>query len=231
MRQRAINSRILFVYPSNEEIHQELQSSIDAVKDIQSSELHVLTDILDDPPPKFVSVAYVSSPVVDDEDSEEVVFEDDNTIVGVIHIPSLLNIFYKPSSFKAQFNFRVSSSSEASDENFEYEQNYVVPPPAENTLEVHQDSPTRKSSTGDNVATENSTVDKVTQQVADLESKLVLVLKSLFEIKVVAPSELELANQLDQLILFRLSHTLEDVKSRYKGNMDHHITTINTCHN
>lgn len=179
----------------------------------------------------------------------------------------MLNIFHKISSSKAQFNFRLSSSSEASDENFESEQNDVVPPLAKNTSEVHQDSPIRKAPHGDyknkddvdhksksstldtrssdenttdpfallelrdNVATENSTVDKVTQQVADLESKLVLVLKSLSEIKDSTSSKLHRETQLHQLISLCLSSTLEDVQSCYKDNIDNHVTTINTMLN
>ena len=49
----------------------------------------------------------------------------------------------------------------------------------------------------DNIATTNSKVDKVIQQVAGLESKLDLVLKSLSEIKDFAQFELDRANQLD----------------------------------
>lgn len=79
----------------------------------------------------------------------------------------------------------------------------------------------------DNVATENSKADKITQQVAGLlESKIELVLKSLSEINANAPSEPDRANQLDQLILLHLSRTLEDSKACYKENMDNHISKI-----
>ena len=80
----------------------------------------------------------------------------------------------------------------------------------------------------DKIATTNSKFDKFTQQVASLEWKLDLVLKSLFEIKDGASSKLHCETQLDQLISLCLSSTLEDVQSRYKDNIDHHVTTINT---
>lgn len=75
------------MYPSHDEIHQELQPSINAVKVILSLEVHVrddtvndplqdnfvvigdvpkLTNIWDDPLPKFVSAAEVSSPITND---------------------------------------------------------------------------------------------------------------------------------------------------------------------
>lgn len=77
MRQRVISSHIPFVYPSNEEIYQEAQPSIDIVKAINSSEVRVPdvyvinspeakddvigdipepTNVSYDPPPKVVSV-------------------------------------------------------------------------------------------------------------------------------------------------------------------------------
>lgn len=78
----------------------------------------------------------------------------------------------------------------------------------------------------DNVATVNSRIDKVIKDVSGIESKLDLALKSLSEIKANAPYELDQANRLDQIILLRLSHTLEDEKSRYTENMDYHISTV-----
>lgn len=50
MHQRAIGSRIPFVYPSNEEIHQELQPFINAVKEIHSSEVYAPDIVVNDPP-------------------------------------------------------------------------------------------------------------------------------------------------------------------------------------
>ena len=79
------------MYPSNKEIHQEVQTFINAIKVIQISKVHVRddtmnappqenfvaigdvpepTNISDDPPPKFVSVVDISSPVSDDEVSK-----------------------------------------------------------------------------------------------------------------------------------------------------------------
>ncbi|CAI9296547.1 unnamed protein product [Lactuca saligna] len=98
------------------------------------------TNISNDPPSKFVSVVNVPYPTADDEVLEEIQFEDDNTIFGFLPLRTSLNIFQKPSSSKANFYFRISSSSEASDENVEPKQNNVVPPPLENTSEGHQNS-------------------------------------------------------------------------------------------
>ena len=53
-----------------------------------------------------------------------------------------------------------------------------------------------------------------------------MALKSLFEIKVDAPSELDHANQLDKFISLCLSRTLEDVEAHYKENMDYHISIV-----
>ena len=50
------------------------------------------------------------------------------------------------------------------------------------------------------------------QKVTNLDSKLDVILKSLSEIKDVGPSEIERANQLDQLMSVRFKHTLEEVE-------------------
>lgn len=46
MHQQEINSLIPFVYPSNEEIHQELLLSINVVKTITSSDVHSLDNTI-----------------------------------------------------------------------------------------------------------------------------------------------------------------------------------------
>lgn len=91
------------------------------------------TNILDNPPPRFVSVVDVSSPISDDEVSEEILFEDESTTVGVLPIRTSLFLIQKSSSSKAHFPFRISSSLESSDDNDEPKENDVVLPPMENT--------------------------------------------------------------------------------------------------
>lgn len=80
----------------------------------------------------------------------------------------------------------------------------------------------------DNITKVNSKVDMISTKVASLDSKHYLVIKSLFEIKDVALSDLGGANQLDQLISLHLKHTLDEAMERYKKNIDHHISTPST---
>lgn len=69
---------------------------------------------------------------------------------------------------------------------------------------------------------------KLDQKVPSLDSKLDVILKSLFGIKQVDPSEAERADQLYQLISLRFKHTLEEVDQKYNDNLDHHISTTTT---
>lgn len=117
MQQHAFRSRIPFVYPYNKEINQKLQPSIYAVKAIKNAEVPTPKNTMDDPPqnddatkgdvpcstnfsdvppPKFVSADNVPSPNVDDDLSEEIMFEDDNTTIGVISVSTAFNITQKP---------------------------------------------------------------------------------------------------------------------------------------
>ncbi|CAI9289991.1 unnamed protein product [Lactuca saligna] len=182
MNQRAISSCIPFVYQSNEGIHQELQPSIAAVKAMQSSEVHVPVDNMNDPlqdnvvairddheptnmscdpPSNIVSVVDIPSPDVDDEALEEIMFEDDNTTVGVLPIRTSLNIFQNPSSSKAYFHFELFSYLKASYENVEPEKNDFDHPPPENTSKGHQDSPPQEVTHDDDKSKED--VDHVSE--------------------------------------------------------------------
>ncbi|CAI9279866.1 unnamed protein product [Lactuca saligna] len=190
-------------------IHQELQPSINALNSIQIKEVHAPNNTVNDPPhdnvvakghvlestnisddhaPNFMSVLDVSSHVVNDG----------NTIVGVIPFPTPFNIFHKPSSSRARFHFGLSSSSKAFDENVDLYKNKVTTPPLKKHLrrilrQEHCES-ICLTETPRNIATANSKVEKVTQQVACLDSKLEPVLKSLSEIKAATPSKLDHAN-------------------------------------
>ncbi|CAI9287945.1 unnamed protein product [Lactuca saligna] len=216
-------SHIPFVYPSNEEIHQEIQPSFNAVKATKSVEVHApdnivndppcndatigdvpnSTNIFDDPPPKFLSDANGPSPVAEDNLFEEILFRERNEITprpeyeleGHQETPTQ-EALHDDNKSKGDVDQKSESSTldtRSSDEN-------IVELFA--LLELR-----------DNFAIANSKVDKVIQQVAGLDTKLDLVIKSLFEIKAVVPSEHDRANQLDQIISLFLRHTLEEVNS------------------
>lgn len=132
MHQQAINNYISIVCPSNNEIHQELQPSINAFKAIQSSEVRVpnvypqanddviedvpeQTNVADDTPLNVVSDKDVSTPDNDDGVFEEIIFEDNDTFFRILRLRKSLNIFQNTSSSKSHFHFGLTSSSEASD--------------------------------------------------------------------------------------------------------------------
>lgn len=162
MHQQAISSRIPFVYPTNEEIHQEIEPSIDVVTRIKSSKVCVpdistqsnddvigdapeQTNVSDDPPPKVMSVKDVPSPDNDDEVLEEIIFEDESTYVVFFLVAPRSKIFRSLLPCKAHLHFGLTSSLEASDENVAPEHNDNVPPPPEVTPKGHQDSHTQEA--------------------------------------------------------------------------------------
>lgn len=71
------------------------------------------TNISDDPPSMFFSNGDVSSPIVEDDLSKEIMFKDDNTTIGVIPVlvPTSFDICQKRSTSKSNFHFGLSSSS------------------------------------------------------------------------------------------------------------------------
>ncbi|CAI9300021.1 unnamed protein product [Lactuca saligna] len=85
---------------------------IDGAKDVPVS-IH----IWDDPKPDYEDVDY-----------EEIMFQDDNIIVGAIPHPLTFNLLQKPSSSKVYFEFRLSSSLDEMKEEENQEANNNTPP-------------------------------------------------------------------------------------------------------
>ena len=83
-------------------------------------------------PPTFTSVE-VHEPNVEEDLSDEIMFEDDNTSVGVVLIPTAFNLLQKSSSSKPHYDFGLSSSSEELEEE-NIEGNKHLSPPPEDTL-------------------------------------------------------------------------------------------------
>ncbi|CAI9303158.1 unnamed protein product [Lactuca saligna] len=128
-------SRLTFTFPSIEETNQVLQPFIDSLRKTSSANVPTSENIVADPPlndlvakvvfsnstiasdnpPTFTS-AKVPKPNGKYDLSDEIMFEDDNTIVSVILIPTTFNLMQKPSSSKPCFDFYLSSSSEESEE-------------------------------------------------------------------------------------------------------------------
>ena len=119
-------------------MNDSLKANDDVIGDVPKP-----TNVSDYPPPKVMSVENVSTLEKDDEVLEEILFEDECTTAGVLPIQTSLTIFHKPSSSKAHFHFGLTSSSEASDENFEPKHNDVVPPPLETAPKDHQSCPSQ----------------------------------------------------------------------------------------
>lgn len=87
-------------------------------EEVVAGEIPNTTFVLDDPPLKtddkndfHVSTPIFKTPKPNDEDlSDEIMFEDDNTTASVILVPITFNLLQKPSSSKALFDFGPSSS-------------------------------------------------------------------------------------------------------------------------
>ncbi|CAI9277365.1 unnamed protein product [Lactuca saligna] len=142
----------------------------------------------------------------------------------------------KSSSSKPCFDFSLSSCSKESVEEENHEGNKLSSTPPEATLEGDQGNQTQCDLIDDSNPKElNNDEDNhhkkfksSASDITSLDSKIELVLKSLSDIKVIAPSELNRANQLYQLISFLLKNTLEEVGEHYKDKLDHILSTINT---
>lgn len=113
MHQLAIRSHLTFTFPLNEETYQELQRFLYSLKNNPSANVPTPDNIVDDPPlnevvakedvpdsinfldnpPTFVS-AEVPKPNVEHDLSDEIMFEDNSTVVGVFRFPLPL-IYYK----------------------------------------------------------------------------------------------------------------------------------------
>lgn len=131
MCKRAVRSHLTCTFPSNEETDQEIQPFINSLRKTPSADVPTSNNIVDDPPwnevvargvvansknasdnpPTFTSEE-VPKPDVKDDISDEIMFEDDNTIDGVIPVPTTFNLLQKPSSSRPCFNFGLSSSPE-----------------------------------------------------------------------------------------------------------------------
>ncbi|CAI9284994.1 unnamed protein product [Lactuca saligna] len=80
------------------------------------------TYVSNDPRPTFTSKNDRKRPT-DEDVSDDVMFEDDNTIVGVTPILTSFNMLQKPSSSKPTYDFGLFSSSEESEEREDAEAN------------------------------------------------------------------------------------------------------------
>lgn len=108
MRQQALRSRIPFTFPSTEETNQELQPFIDSIKKTLSEDIPTPVNAVNFSPQNFVddnpsNLSSVEDPKPNSEDdlSDEIMFEEDNPIVGAILIPSTFNLLQKPSCSKS----------------------------------------------------------------------------------------------------------------------------------
>ncbi|CAI9261638.1 unnamed protein product [Lactuca saligna] len=171
----------------------------------------------------------------------------DNTLVGAILVLASFNMLQKPSSSKPTFDFDLFSSSEESQGEEEKPQDDANDNDTNSecsTLDIgyldeNFADPFALLELRDSIVSSASKVDSPDKQVANLDSiiyqkvtslnsKLELILKYLFEIKYVAPSELDQANQLDQLISLQFKHTVEEVEQKYNNSLNHHISIITT---
>ncbi|CAI9268547.1 unnamed protein product [Lactuca saligna] len=91
MRQRALRSRLPFTFPSDDETDHTFNPFKEAQKITSTGDVPNSTNVSDDPPPKFKNEEAPKPPTNYDL-SDEVMFEDDNTIVGAILIPTAFNI-------------------------------------------------------------------------------------------------------------------------------------------
>ncbi|CAI9265625.1 unnamed protein product [Lactuca saligna] len=115
MRQRALRSRLPFTFTSDKETDQALKPFDEAQNITSPGDVPDSTNVSDDPPPNFTCKEALNHPI-DDDLSNEVMFEDNNTKIIAISIPSSFNFLYKPSSSKLFYNFGLSLSSEESKE-------------------------------------------------------------------------------------------------------------------
>ncbi|CAI9263876.1 unnamed protein product [Lactuca saligna] len=189
------------------------------------------TNVSDDPPPTF-TIEETTKPTFEEDLSDDLIFKDDSTIVGVISSLTSLNMLQNPSYSKPFYDFGLSSPFEESQEEHD-EANKKFSPRV--SLESDQD-PLALLELRYNVASAISKVDSLDKKVAGLDSmidkkltslnfKLELILKSLSKMQATTPSELDRANHLDQLISLRLKQTIEEVQYKCNDSLDHHIST------
>lgn len=111
---RALQSRLLFTFPSDEQIDQEFHPSKEALH-ATIGDFPNPTIFSDDHPPMFTRDE-TPKPPSDEEHSDDKMFDDDNTYVGAIPILTSSKTFQKPSSSKPSYYFGLFSSSEESKE-------------------------------------------------------------------------------------------------------------------